>query len=196
MAKLKLGEFLIQAGLIDAEQLANALMHQKRWNRKLGRCLLDLGFIKEKTLYESLSKSLNIPVIDLSRIRPETITEKLLKCIPAKVATETKIIPLSIQRIQNRDRLIIGASDPLNYDALRAARLSSPLPLFVMIAPESDIDWFIRRYYYRGRGNKDYISIAKMKGIGRNAENIHIVESIFEDSLFDSNTKIYRPKKD
>lgn len=196
MPRLKLGELLIEQGLIDAKQLASALVHQKRWDRKLGRCLLDLGYIKEKALYETLSKSLNIPIIDLGRIRPETITKGLLKCVPTKVAKDSRVIPLAIQKVQKRDRLIVATPDPLNFEAIRLVRFSSPLPLFVMIAPESDVDWFIQKYYGNSRNSPDYISVVQMKSIGQDPENLNVVESIFEDSLFDSNTKVYPRKKD
>jgi type IV pilus assembly protein PilB len=195
MARLKLGELLIERGLIHPDQLEVALTHQQRWNKRLGKCLLDLNFIKEKQLYEILAKSLKVPIIDLTRIRPETITRDLLKTIPQKVARANRVVPLSIQTVRRRERLIVATPDPLNYGALEQVRYTSPLPLFVMIAPESDLDWFIDRYYSQ-RASKGYISVVKLKKIGQNDQNLNLVEGIFDDSLFGKHNKTHRPKKD
>lgn len=196
MAKKRLGDVLLDSGEIGQGQLTTALNYQQRWGVKLGRALIDLGFVKEKKLYETLSESLKIPIIDVSRLRPESITAKILGCIPEKVAKKNRIVPLLIQKLQSKDRLVVATSDPLNYEALKEVRFTSPLPLYVMIAPDTDIDWFINRYYERRRVAKNYVSVVQMKRIGQDEHNIQVVESIFEDSMFDSNTKVYRPKKD
>ena len=59
--KVRLGDLLVQQKLISLEQLQFALEQQKRSGRKLGRVLVDNGFVSEEQISESVAKQLNIP---------------------------------------------------------------------------------------------------------------------------------------
>jgi hypothetical protein len=196
MAKLKLGEFLVQEGLIDSYQLDVALENQKRWGKKLGRCLVELNFLKEKALYETLSKSLQIPIIDLTRIKSTAISRQVTQLVPLVLAKTHRVVPLMIREVRGKKRLIVATSDPLNYEGLNEVRFHASQSLFVMIAPDDDIDWFIGRYYARSGSSKGYVSVVELKKIGQSAKQFEVVDSVFEDSLFASNTKTLktRPK--
>ena len=64
--KLKLGDVLLKAGVIKEEHLKNALEFQKAQGIQLGSALIQLKFITEEQLINSLSKQLNIPYMDLA----------------------------------------------------------------------------------------------------------------------------------
>lgn len=66
----RLGELLVQAGVIDELQLKAALGDQRKWGRPLGQTLVELGFVEENTLMSLLSTQLNIPAIALDQVRP------------------------------------------------------------------------------------------------------------------------------
>ena len=81
--KIRLGDLLIQQDLISEEQLNTALASQKTSGKKLGRALIDLGFVEEDAMLELLSQQLNVPFIKLRNFQfDQTITERLPDLCP------------------------------------------------------------------------------------------------------------------
>src|SRR5215467_11518368 len=65
VARKRLGEILVEAGLLSAEALKSALEQQKCWGGPLGRTLLDMQLVKEPALVQALAKQLNFPIAQL-----------------------------------------------------------------------------------------------------------------------------------
>lgn len=63
----RLGDLLIEEGIVSEDQVQQALNAQHSTGQKLGDALIDLGFISEKQMLEFLSQQLSLPLIDLSR---------------------------------------------------------------------------------------------------------------------------------
>mgnify|MGYP003134533769 FL=1 len=78
--KIRLGDLLVQAGLISDAQLQLALQDQKRTGSKLGRTVLDLGFIDEGRLLRALSEQLQIPFVELKHYK---FDNQLTQSLPA-----------------------------------------------------------------------------------------------------------------
>jgi type IV pilus assembly protein PilB len=74
-----LGELLVDAGVVDEMQLEAALGEQKNWGERLGQTLLQMGVLDEETLVRTLARQLALPVVWLrgKRIKPEVV--ELLK---------------------------------------------------------------------------------------------------------------------
>ena len=70
--KVRIGDILLEKGLLTPEQLETALNEQKRTRKKLGKAIIDLGFISEVKLLRELSDFLGYPYVDLSRFRLDT----------------------------------------------------------------------------------------------------------------------------
>lgn len=192
MSKRLLGELLIEEGKIEPGQLKTALAHQKRWGKKIGESLVSLGFISERELCKTLSRSLRIPVIDVSRLDPATINAEILKYIPMQRARSNRIVPLAVREIRGKKRLVVATSDPTNYKFLDELQFKSSLPLLVMISPDSDIDWYIKRYYLSITDlPSDYVSSVK---INKEPEFIESLSTIFEDAEFTNTTRLHRKK--
>jgi hypothetical protein len=192
MSKRLLGELLIEEGKIDPDQLKSALAHQKRWGKKIGEAMISLGFISERDLCKTLSKALRIPVIDVSRLDPATINADTLKYIPIQRARSQRIVPLAVKDIRGKKRLVVATSDPTNYKFLDELQFKSGLPLLVMISPDSDIDWYIRRFYLAEENlPKNYVSVVK---INKPPEFIESLSSIFDDAEFTNTTQQHRKK--
>jgi len=122
--KVRLGELLVQQKIITEEQLAAALVEQKRSGRKLGRVLSDLGMVLETTLHEFLSKHLQVPFIDLKQVR---IDRDAVKLLAEPLARRYRALVLQ----QDARGLLVGMPDPTDlhaYDELQA-RLKQPLRL-------------------------------------------------------------------
>lgn len=140
----KVGEILVQAGIIDELQLASALGEQTRWGRRLGMTLIKLGMVQEGQLVRALAKQFDLPVASLSgkKIAPEVIA-----LVPAKVACDHSVIPLFVKKDGPKAQLFLGMEEPsdlgvLDDLAFRTGMLIRP----VMVGP-SEIGEAIDRYY-------------------------------------------------
>ena len=68
----RLGEYLVETGLIDAETLQKALEIQKTKNKRLGEILIDMGAADDEAIAEALAKQLKIPLV---RVQDKDISE-------------------------------------------------------------------------------------------------------------------------
>jgi type IV pilus assembly protein PilB len=132
----RIGDVLVESGLITAEQLTQALEEQRRPGsprRRLGQVVVDLGFATEKQVAESLAALLGLETIDLSTSLPAPDAVRLL---PKAVAERTNILVLD----KSSTGLIIAASDPTNVLALDDVRLYTRSPeLLVKVATDSQV---------------------------------------------------------
>src|SRR5574343_940262 len=76
--KIRLGDLLIQQGLLTEEQLKSALEQQKLPGRKLGRVFVDSGFVTEEGISQALARQLRITFVDLRDFKPQPELLKLL----------------------------------------------------------------------------------------------------------------------
>jgi MSHA biogenesis protein MshE len=140
--KIRIGDLLIAHKVISQEQLSMALADQKKSGRKLGRVLVENGFITEDQLLEFLAQQLSIPYIDLSRYH---YVPEVVRLIPEAHARRFRAIALK----QGPDGVFIGMADPTDifgYDEL-ARVLRQPLRLAVVKEAEllRTIDQVYRR---------------------------------------------------
>lgn len=75
--KIRLGEVLVQQSLISAADLNKCLELQKRTGRKLGRVIVESGYVTETQISEALAQQLKIPYINLKHYntKPEIINK-------------------------------------------------------------------------------------------------------------------------
>lgn len=139
----RLGEILIEAGVLTQPQLQGALHEQKKWGGKLGRMLVEMGFIDEDTMVRALSRQLSLPTVDLDRIElPPSITHLLR----VDLAERYGVFPIGADAKTRTLRLAM--SDPTNIDTMKAIGLSTRAKIQVAIATGTAIDRAIRRFYY------------------------------------------------
>ena len=113
--RIRIGDLLVENQLISESQLTSALEDQKKTRRKLGRTLIDLGFIEEAQLLRLLSKQLKIPYLDL---RQHPVDLDILHLLPEIYARRFRAIALS----KENGRILIGMADPTDiyaYDELQ-----------------------------------------------------------------------------
>jgi MSHA biogenesis protein MshE len=129
--KIRLGELLVQQRVISEQQLAAALLEQKRSGRKLGRVLADLGFLSEASLYDFLAKHLQVPFVDLKQVRLDRESVKLL---PEALARRYRALVLQ----QDAKGLLVGMADPSDLHAYDELQAKLRLPLRVALVGEAD----------------------------------------------------------
>ena len=108
--KIRIGDLLIQNGVITEEQLMTALSEQKKTGRKLGRALIDLGFVEEDKLLNLLSQQLEVPFVQL---RHYQFNQDLIKKLPETLARRFRAIILDEQQ----GELLVGMADPMDLMA-------------------------------------------------------------------------------
>jgi type IV pilus assembly protein PilB len=137
----KLGDILMQAGVISDAQLSEALKKQKYTGKRLGEILISEGIITEIKLAEALSTQLKLPMFTLTRYRP---MPEAIKAVPRNVSERLQLIPLSIVE---RDLLLIAMANPLDLLAQDEVRILTGRDLKIGITTLSEIQTTLDRLY-------------------------------------------------
>ncbi|MCD6310361.1 MAG: Flp pilus assembly complex ATPase component TadA [Candidatus Eremiobacteraeota bacterium] len=132
MARKRVGELLLETGVITEEQLAIALKTQKNTKERLGKILVDKGFIDQARLAEVLAQQSGFPLVDLSRI---TKLPDIAKTIPIEFCMNNKVIPIS----RDGGRISLAVSDPFDVVTVDLLSLMTGCEVEVCVATESDI---------------------------------------------------------
>ncbi|OGQ26375.1 MAG: hypothetical protein A2138_19730 [Deltaproteobacteria bacterium RBG_16_71_12] len=144
--KKRLGEILLERGLIDVDQLNSALAHQRQWGMRLGTALVAKGFIAEGMLTRVLAESLGIPMVDLARI---AVDQKALQLVPRRIAEQYDVFPISVrEQAKGRRLLLLAMADPLNATAIDEIGFTTDSIVKPAIAQISSLEQAIRRHYY------------------------------------------------
>ncbi len=130
--KKRLGDILIQAGMITPDQVAVAVEAQKKTKERLGKTLIRLGFITEENLIKTLAHQLKINFVNL---KEEKIDPSLAKLISDKIARRHTVVPLA----KMGQVLMVAMSDPLNIFALDDLAFKTGFEIEPVIASEKDI---------------------------------------------------------
>ena len=109
--KKLLGEYLIERGLVNGDQIQKALDEQKKAGSRLGQTLIELGFLKEDELIVVLAQQLGLAHID---ILSYGLKPSVVNLIPENVARRYELIAL--EKVANN--LTIAMADPLNVFAI------------------------------------------------------------------------------
>ncbi|WP_139651332.1 GspE/PulE family protein [Raoultibacter phocaeensis] len=140
MAYKRLGDVLIDAGLISNDQLERALAHQKGTNRRLGEVLIDEGVITEAELIEALQMQLGIEFIDLSQY---DINPEMSRVVSKNVARTYSVVPVK----STPEEVYLAMSDPLNFLAIEAVKTASRKRVVPMVATHDALQRAIMTLY-------------------------------------------------
>ena len=141
MSRIRLGDILIEQGLIEEKHLLFALQVQKTTREKLGQILTRIGLINEYDLATILARQLNLEFIDLNNEEPDT---ELLKKFNRHTCLTHKIFPL---RYQNNKVLLATSDLPGPQLEQICLRFTGKKPEYVL-AEETKIVTSIYNYFY------------------------------------------------
>jgi len=184
--KVRLGDILVNEGLITKEQLEHALRVQKElsFTKKLGEILIDEGLVTQKDLLKSLSKQLNIEFVDLYGVKIDF--DKLIKKYPYNLLKAASAIPFK----EDNEFLYVATSDPLNYDALdKLQRMISLKPIKLYLALKEDIDVIFHRIDILKQTKEIVEEVKKelktegIKKEGQESAVMRLIELIIKDSI-------------
>ena len=148
VSKRKLGELLIESGLLTIDKLKDALEAQKSTGKRLGEALIDMKIISEEEMAFSLAMQLKIPFIDLTDY---SIKDDILDCIPEEVCQKFKCIPLSMKN----SILDVAMADPLDLHIMKDLQFITGYNIQPAISTRSQIMDKLQRHYHPERSIKD-----------------------------------------
>ncbi len=189
-ARRRLGDVLVESGLLSQEQLDQALKEQRRpdgTRRRLGQVVSDLGFGTEREVAEALAKLLNLQMIDLSKTMPAPDVVRLL---PRAVAERTRVLVLD----KVGRSLVVAAADPTNVLALDDVKLYTRMQeLQVFVATDSQIRDQLNRAWSLGEDTnaaalveesvEEEVNDAAGFGADEDAPIVKLVNRIFGDAV-------------
>ena len=137
---VRIGELLLKEKRITADQLQQALNHQKASGGKLGYNLVKMGFVKDEEITALLSKQYGVPSINLTQFE---IDPAVIKLIPADTAQKYQIVPLS----RAGATLTIAMTDPTNVFAMDDIKFMTGYNVEPVVASETAVIEAIQKYY-------------------------------------------------
>lgn len=144
MFNLRLGEILINQGMINSEQLKKALEIQKIDGRKkIGEVLVSQGAINHKQLLQALQHVYEAEYIELGDV---ILDPEIVSLIPKRIAVRYKIVPLN----KENNTLTIAMANPLDVSAIDYIREYTKLNVDAKFASEDDISNVLSSYYETG----------------------------------------------
>ncbi len=187
--KFRIGDLLIQAKLISHEQLAVALDLQKKSGRKLGKLLIENGYVTEQQICEGISRQFNIPFINLKSFN---LVPEVARRLPEVQARRYRSLVL-----EDRGRsYLVGMSDPSDLFAYDELARVLKRDIEIAVLSESQLLQTIDRVYRRTEEisglareveqdiGDSYIDIGMLSvGVGvEDAPVVRLLQSIFEDA--------------
>ena len=189
MKKIRLGDLLVQEGVISDDQLNHALAEQKLLGFKLGRTLIELNFLSEDQLLRFLSQQLKIPYIDIDN---HSFDAELVPCLPETLARRYRALVLG----EVEGELQIGMADPLDIYAYDEIVRAVGRPMRLAVVRESELLVALDRVYRRigeietlaeelhDELGEDQFDIAQLTASDdSDAPVVRLLKSIFEDAI-------------
>jgi len=172
--KKRIGEILVDQGLITQEQLTQGLDDQKKNKELLGKCLVKLGFITESKLIDILSAQLDIQHVVLEQFN---FSKELIKLIPEEMARKHKVIPM----YEQNGILTVAMTDPTNLRTIDHIKFKTGKEIEPVIASEKSIMAVIEKNF--STANED---LAQILGSAVDAQALDVVKHEEEaDTLTD-----------
>ena len=138
----KLGDILIQQGVIDEEKLIAALSDQRAFGGKLGRTLVDLGYVSEEQLVHALAAQLGLDTVDLAQAE---IAPEALSTLPVDACERYGVFPVRVD--PERRVLWLATAEPDQGTLQEVARIAQHT-LEPILCTMSSIDRAVRQYYF------------------------------------------------
>ena len=138
----RLGEMLLEAGLIDQFQLESALSLQRNLGGQIGSALVKLGYIPEQTILEYLEiqeKYARIPLEDIS------LSEDIKQLLSFDKMLELIVIPIELNVVNSEKTLRVAMTDPTSVDIVDMLQFITGCRILPVVATEEEILTAIRR---------------------------------------------------
>jgi general secretion pathway protein E len=166
---MRLGEILIERKLITPDDLARALeIQHERGGEKLGKILVDLGFIATRDVLSALAEQLQVPILTLEG--PPAVSPEIETLSP-RFLRQFRCLPVA----QHDHTVMLAMADPLDFETRNTVASSTGLTVQAGIAPEQEILDAIDRYY--GQQEKSDVDLSAPAGESEDLEHLRDMAS-------------------
>ncbi len=198
-SNLQIGQLLLAAGVITAEQLEQALKEQQGATKEpLCTILVRMGVAAEEKLLPVLAQQLGISYLS---VRKQPIDPSLLKLIPARLAVRYQVLPM----MQRGEALLMAMADPLDTKALDELRMLTHCPIQPVVVSPQELEEAIRQHYGVGAETVEAMvataelplteelteAVVDLDKIGGEASTIKFVNQLLLEAVRDRATDIH-----
>ncbi len=141
--KIRIGDMLLEAGVITEQELQRGLELQKGSGRKLGETLVDEGIVNDEVFAKLLAEQLGMEMVDASNIM---IPENVLSLVPQHMLRSKKMLPYAIDP-DNMNVLHVAMADPMDFSAMDDISIITNLQVEPSIATQHSIMLALDRLY-------------------------------------------------
>ena len=189
--KIRLGDALIQQGLLSDEQLKLALGEQKRSGRKLGRIFIESGYVTEESISKALARQLQAPFVDLKSFKPKP---ELIKLLPEAQARRFRTLVLG----EKNGTLYVGFADPTDLSAFDDIARIVRRPIELAVVMESQLLALLDTVYRRteeisglakeltediGDMPVEFGNLAGLTAGSEDAPVVRLLHTVFEEAM-------------
>ncbi|MBN1571098.1 MAG: type II secretion system ATPase GspE [Acidobacteria bacterium] len=139
-SKKLIGQVFLERGLIDEEELRTALNLQSESREKIGKLLVDLGYVSERDCLAVVSEHLGIPAVSAADYPPVPILDNVLTF---RFMKQCKFVPIALEG----NVLTLAMTDPLDAATLDSVRQSTGYQLKAVLAAESEVMDVLEKFY-------------------------------------------------
>jgi len=138
---IKMGEMLVEAGLLTPAQLKDALRNQVNFGGSLGTNLIDMGYLEEEDLAQFSSRQLGLPCVTTEELM--SVPADIIRLVPKELAEKYMIIPLS----REKKRLTLAMLDPSDLSVIDEISFVTGYFIIPVIAPELRLLQALEKHY-------------------------------------------------
>ena len=182
----RLGEILLEAGIIDGTQLQAALGHQRRWGGRLGQALIDLKMATEEQIVSTLATKLGFERVPVESVEFGPGLELALRLVPHEFAERNQLLPYAADTAS----LWVAMADPTNMGVIDELAFRTGRNVKLAIAGDREIARAIRRLYL---GDKRGVEAIALDEVDDDAP-VEMVGSL--DSGYTQGLDQYFPRKE
>lgn len=161
----RLGDFLVETGLLTRAQLATVLELQKDKLGFLGQLLVDNGWLTEAQLCQALADMLQIENVDIEEAQ---IDPAVIKLVPDSLAASCNVLPLFIEQ----NTLYLAMENPLDTGVTQLIQYELGIRVMPLVAPASQIRNIIAKYYHFPSPVHPFISKRAQAFMAENKQNL------------------------
>lgn len=137
--KQKLGDYLVEAGLVDEFTLLRVLAEEEK-SKTIDQVLVGTGVLDDETIAKSLAKQIKLPFIRLQELH---IPQEVINLVPVELARTHLLVPMKIAD----GKLLVAMLNPLDAEALQVLRMTTNKKIEAAVAARDDILGALVKYY-------------------------------------------------
>jgi len=145
---MRLGEVLVEEGLVTREQVDAALAEQRRHKgRRIGEILMAQGILSEEALARTLARKFHLPLVDLDQC---LIVPEAIQAVPRGILEKHRILPIDL----DERWITVALSDPLNTEPIDLIRFRRPERIREVVAVPSQLARYLETFLSKGQSDE------------------------------------------